>query len=89
MGTMRVDSMSVSDYDSKIVRYRYMNLVAIVLLIAFLVWWATSLSSGAFYSLVSIIVYIALVITKSWFTERKFFGREGPIDKVFSCRGGE
>lgn len=89
MGTMNVDNMSVGDYDSKIVQYRYMNLVAVVLLIAFLVWWAPSLSSGAFYSLVSIIGYIALIITKSWFTEREFFGREGPIDRVFSCRGVE
>lgn len=72
-------------YESKVVLYRYTNLVAIVCLIAFLVWWSPDLTSSAFYFLVAIIGYMAFVTTKAWFSEREFFGRTGPIDRVFSC----
>jgi len=82
---MNTDIMSTGDYDSKVVRYRYMNMVAVMLLISFLVWWGPGLSSGAFYFLVTTVAYVVVIITKSWLTEREFFQRKGPIDRVFSC----
>lgn len=82
---MNVDIMSTGTYDSKVIRYRYMSLVGIILLIVFLVWLTPNLTSGAFYFLAAIIAHMAFVVTKSWFAEREYFGRQGPIDRVFSC----
>lgn len=83
--TMKADTMSTRTYDAKVVMCRYMNLVAIILLIGFLVCWANDLTSGAYYFLAATIGHMAFVVTKAWFAEREFFGRTGPIDRVFSC----
>jgi len=79
-------SPTAETYESKIAIYRYMNVLAIIPLVMFLVWWASDLTPGTFYFLAIVIAYLCFVVTKVWFIEREYFDSIGPVEKTTTMR---
>lgn len=85
---MNTDIMSSGVYESNVIINRHLHVVAIILFVGFLVWWNSDLNSHAFYYMVVVIIYMSFVVTRAWLTERKYFGRIGPVDDVVSSGSG-
>lgn len=69
-----METVPLRVYEANVTTNRYLNMIAIVLLLGFLVWWTSELSTSAFYFLTAITAYLSFVITRSCFAESEYIG---------------